>query len=95
MTAVLFVIGAMILSSWQVKQDKIHGAASVEYVDSENLLQDTYIDSENDKQDVIILRVQDEVKEKVCIREFESVKSDISEIRKQTNEIYKLLIPKK
>jgi len=94
-SAILVVIGNMAFSIWETNKEKREGAASVEYVDQENIEQDEYTVSQNEKQDCVILRVQADLKNKVEIREFENLKDDIVEIRKQTNEIYKLLIPKK
>ena len=89
------LIGNMIYASWTYRQEDKRAAASVEYVNRENVRQDKYTLSQNDKQDCVILRLQTDLKNKVEIREFESVKTDIAVIREDIKEILILLTPEK
>ena len=90
--AVLTILGGMGSATIANRNEKVEGAASVEYVDKENLRQDVKTDRTNTRQDADLRTLHDTKSDKT---EVQSLQSDVREIRIKTDKILELLIEKK
>ena len=92
LVSVLGILSGIVTTSMQKHSDKVEGAASIDYVDRENSLQDANTTKVNTRQD---LDLRDLHATKADKDEVNSIHEDVREIRDTQLKIYKILIDQK